>query len=226
MNDEIITGQAKGGYARAAKLSPQERSEIGARGARARWEAKEMAGDNIPHVLESFKSVLDISGTKLPCGAIVMGPNGIQRVLSENGIANAILGNRSGASKRLKRKAMEGGALLPVFVAPGQLKPFITNDLLDGPLKPIDYLDGNTMVRGYDASVIAAVCNIWLKAREAGALLSQQLPKAQKAEILARALAETGIIALVQLGEKKHPFCGRPSWPIMTPYAQTTLPAE
>lgn len=195
MNDKIITGQA-GGYARAAKLSSEERSEIGAKAARARWEAREKAGDTTPRVLESFKSVLDISGTELPC-AIVMGPNGIQRVLSENGITNAILGNRSGASKRLKRKAAEEGALLPLFVAPGQLKPFITNELLDGPLKPIDYLDGNTMVRGYEANVLAAVCNIWLKAREAGKLLSQQLPKAQKAEILARALAETGIVALV-----------------------------
>src|SRR5262245_51597787 len=116
MDEEMVTGQAKGGYARAAKLSAKERSEIGAKAARARWETKEKMGDNTPHVLESFKSVLDISGTKLPC-AIVMGPNGIQRVLSENGIANAILGNRSGASKRLKRKAMEGGTLLPVFVA-------------------------------------------------------------------------------------------------------------
>ena len=196
MDEKIVTGQMKGGYARAAKLSPEERSEISAKAARVRWGAMEKAGDDIPHVLESFKSVLDISGTKMPC-AIVMGANGIQRVLSENGIANAILGNRSGASKRLKRRALEDGALLPVFVAPGQLKPFITSELLDGPLKPIDYLDGNTRVRGYDASILVAVCNIWLKAREAGALLAQQLPKAQKAEILARALAETGIVALV-----------------------------
>jgi hypothetical protein len=173
MNDEVLTGQVKGGYARAAKLSSAERSEIGAKAAKARWEAKEKMEGNTPHVLESFKSVLDISGTKLPC-AIVMGPNGIQRVLSENGITNAILGTRSGASKRLKKRAREDGALLPLFVAPGQLKSFITNELLDGPLKPIDYVDGNTMVRGYDASVIAAVCNIWLKAREAGALLRQR----------------------------------------------------
>jgi hypothetical protein len=69
--------------------------------------------------------------------------------------------------------------------------------LLEGPLKPIDYLDGNRMVRGYDASVLAAVCSIWLKAREAGVLQAQQLAKAQKAEILTRALAETGIVALV-----------------------------
>jgi P63C domain len=41
------------------------------------------------------------------------------------------------------------------------------------------------------------VCNIWLSARQAGALQTQQLPKAQKAELLTRALAETGIVALV-----------------------------
>jgi hypothetical protein len=53
------------------------------------------------------------------------------------------------------------------------------------------------VVRGYDASVLVAVCNVWLRAREAGALQKQQLGKAQKAEILTRALAHTGIAALV-----------------------------
>jgi hypothetical protein len=52
-------------------------------------------------------------------------------------------------------------------------------------------------VRGYDASVLVAVCNVWLKARESGALQDQQLAKAQKAELLTRALAKTGIVALV-----------------------------
>jgi hypothetical protein len=133
---------------------------------------------------------------KLPC-AIIQGPHGIQRVLSENGITNAILGSRSGASKRLKKAASEGGAPIPLFIAPRQLKPFIDNELLSGPLTPIDYLDGDRTVRAYDASVLVAVCNIWLKAREAKVLQAQQLPKAQKAEILTRALAETGIVALV-----------------------------
>ena len=68
---------------------------------------------------------------------------------------------------------------------------------MDGPLKPIDYRDGDRIVRGYDANVLVVVCNIWLSARQAGALQAQQLPKAQKAELLARALAETGIVALV-----------------------------
>ena len=106
---------------------------------------------------------------KLPC-AIVQCRDGIRRVLSENGITNAILGTRSGASKRLKKAASEGGAPVPLFIAPRQLKRFITKDLLDGPLMPIDYIDGDRTVRGYDASVLVTVCDIWLRAREAGEL--------------------------------------------------------
>jgi len=98
----------------------------------------------------------------------------------------------------LKQKAAsEDGALLPLFVAPKRLEPFISKELLDGPLRPIDYLDGSRVVRGYDASVLVAVCDVWLKAREQGALQKQQLAKAQQAEILTRALAETGIVALI-----------------------------
>jgi hypothetical protein len=187
---------AKGGHARAAKLTDNQRSAIASDAAKKRWAAKERPADGPPRVLESFKSILDLAGMQLPC-AIIQGANGIQRVLSENGITNAILGSRSGASKRAKKAASEEGALLPIFVAPRQLKPFIDKELLDGPLTPIDYIDGDRTVRAYDASVLVAVCNIWLRAREAGELQAQQLPKAQKAEILTRALAQTGIVALV-----------------------------
>jgi hypothetical protein len=91
---------------------------------------------------------------------VIQGPGGVQRVLSENGITNAILGSRSGASKRLKKSASEEGALLPLFIAPRQLKSFIDKELMEGPLVPIDYVDGDRLVRGYDASVLVAVCNV------------------------------------------------------------------
>jgi hypothetical protein len=150
----------------------------------------------MPRVLEGYSNVLDLGGVKLPC-AVIEGPNGVQRVLSENGITNAILGSRSGASKRLKKAAEEGGMPIPLFVAPSQLKPFITQDLVEGPLQPIDYVDGDRVVRAYDASILVAVCGVWLKAREKGALQKQQLAKAQNAEALTLALADTGIVALI-----------------------------
>jgi hypothetical protein len=195
MTDDL-SGKAKGGFARAEVLSPEKRREIAKKGAAARWEKKTTESELMAHVLEGFKSILDIAGTKLPC-AVIQDANGIRRVLSENGITEAILGTRSGASKRLKKAAEEDGALLPLFLAPGQLKSFITEELLNGPLKPIDYLDGDRVVRGYEATVLATVCDVWLKARAAGALQAQQLPKAQQAEVLARALMQTGIVALV-----------------------------
>lgn len=61
----------------------------------------------------------------------------------------------------------------------------------------MDYLNGSKLVRGYNAKILPAVCNVWLKAREVGALEDQQLDKAQEAEFLTRALAETTIIALI-----------------------------
>ena len=195
---EQPVGRAKGGIARAKKLTAKRRSLIASTAAKKRWAPTtlEPAPIGLPRVLEGYYSVLDLAGTKLPC-AVIEGPAGIQRVLSENGITNAILGTRSGASKRLKKAASEEGALLPLFVAPSQLNEFITNDLLDGPLKPIDYVEGDRVVRGYDASILVAVCGVWLKARENKRLQKQQLSKAQQAENLMLALAETGVVALI-----------------------------
>jgi len=195
MSDDEPKGRAKGGHARSAMLSPEQKTEIASAAAKARW-AKRKLPDGAPCVLEGYKSELILAGMRLPC-AVINGPKGIQRVLTENGITLAVLGERSGGSKRLKKAAELDGALLPLFLAPSQLKLFIDKELYDGPLMPIDYQDGDRVVRGYDASALVAVCDIWLRAREAGALQDQQLAKAQKAEALTRALAQTGIVALV-----------------------------
>lgn len=68
---------------------------------------------------------------------------------------------------------------------------------MDGPLKPIKFLQGKTIQTGYDATALPLICDIWLKARDAGALQKQQLGKAKRAEILMRGLAHIGIVALV-----------------------------
>jgi hypothetical protein len=198
MNDKEVTGKAKGGYARAVKLTAEERSAIASQAAQKRWQASVRRSSDASgyKVLQGFKNELDLAGMRLPC-AVVQGPDGIRRVLTEHGITNAILGSRSGASKRLKKAAEESGALLPLFIAPGQLKPFIDKELIDGPLAPIIYEDEGKTVTAFDASALTAVCNIWLRAREAGALQKQQWPKAQAAEILMRSLAATGIVALI-----------------------------
>lgn len=191
-NDDSREIGKAGGRARAEKLTPAERSAIAAEAASVRWANRPQPTADMPRVLEGYSSVLELAGTKLPC-AVVEGPNGVQRVLSETGITRAILGTRSGASRRLKY----AGSLLPLFVAPSQLNSFITNEMREGPLKPIDYVDGGRVVRGYDHSILVAVCSVWLRARAEGKLQKQQLSKAQMAETLTLALADTGVAALI-----------------------------
>lgn len=86
---------------------------------------------------------------------------------------------------------------LPPFLSATALKPFIDQEL-GAPTVPVKYrtVDGG-MALGYEASLLPKVCEIYLKARDADALTSQQQHIAKACEILLRGLATVGIIALV-----------------------------
>lgn len=183
------TKQSLGGKARAEKLTEQKRSDIASVAAKARW-AKETDEGSLPKA--THRGELKIGDLRVPCAVLEDG----QRIISEHGITTA-LGSRSGASKRKKKSAENEGAPLPIFLAPSQLYSHITEELQSGPLQPVYYKDGRRKVVGYGAEVLPAVCDVWLKAREAGDLQPQQLARAQNAEILMRALAKIGIVALV-----------------------------
>lgn len=176
------TGKAVGGLARASSMTAEQRSESARKAAKAKAELASLP--KTTHI-----GTLQIGDVAIPCAVLEDG----RRVLSETGITQAMLGSRSGASKRLK----SAGAPLPMFVAPGQLKPFINKELEDGLLSPIRYVQEGKATQGFSAEILPVVCNVWLAARQAGALQSQQMDKAQKAEILMRGLATIGIIALV-----------------------------
>ena len=109
-------GKAKGGYMRAARLTPEERKAIAQKAAKERWEP------GLPRAV--YKGTLDIGGIQIPCAVLDNG----KRVLTENGITNALLGSRSGASKRIKKAQENDGAPIPLFLAPGntqkQMNPF------------------------------------------------------------------------------------------------------
>lgn len=198
MDELEPVGRARGGKAKNELMTPEERREQAFKMVRAKKEKVALL-ERLPRLLLK-KDPLVLAGVPIPCAIIEGGEDGeVRRVLTGSGIADAILGGRSGASIKLRRKAVqEGRAPLPVFLAPGQLKEFINKDLHNEPLlEPIECIDGNRIVTVYDARILPLVCEIWLKAREAGALQRQQLDKAQKAEVLMRALAHIGVIALV-----------------------------
>lgn len=192
-----MANKKAGGLARAEALSSERRKEIGASAIKARWE-NERLRESLPQVILK-RNDLKLADITIPC-AIVEGANGGDpiRVLTESGISNAILGGRSGGAIRRKRELKEAGAPLPIFLVQPQLNPILNSMINTEPLlKPIQYVDGNKIMTGYDARILPLACDIWLQAREKNLLQDQQKDKAQKAEILMRALAHVGIIALV-----------------------------
>ena len=184
MSEKLSEKRAKGGIARAQSLTPEKRKEIAMKAAQARWD------DSLPTA--THKGTLKIGDIEIPCAVLEDG----RRIITQTGIATA-LGSKSGASRRRAKALEEVGAPLPVFLAPNNIKQFISNDLIEGPLRIIVYKDGNRRSQGYVAEIIPIVCEIWLKARDARVLQSQQLDKVQRAEILMRGLAHIGIVALV-----------------------------
>ncbi len=116
------------------------------------------------------------------------------RVLTQTGFLTAI--GRS-PSPMAGRGAMSGIDNLPTFLVSKNLKPFITKELTASITSIQFRMKKGGYAIGYDAKLLPQVCEVYLKARDAGALLPSQLHIAAQAEILMRGLATVGIIALV-----------------------------
>lgn len=177
---------SKGGRARAESLTPRERSEIARKAVRARWDKAGKQTRELVHATHT--GVLKIGETEIPCAVLEDGT----RLLTQYGYFRAL--GRSG--RPAKGRGSDFEKVAP-FLALENLKPFVTLDLEDS-TKPILFrLSGGSLAYGYRAETLPRVCEVYLKAREAGALLATQLKFAKACEILVRGLAHVGIIALV-----------------------------
>ena len=131
---------------------------------------------------------LRIGGIEIPCYVL----EDETRVLSQSGFARAI--GRTGGS----RGGHEDFFNLPVFLRTRNLARFIP-EALSTSSRPIQFQapNGGSVATGYRATLLPEVCEVFLSARQAGALHPTQYHIAERAEILIRGLAQVGIIALV-----------------------------
>lgn len=200
MSDDKSSGQgpgdnlwrSKGGKARAEKMTKSERSEVARRAAEARW-AKE-AGTKV--VMATHTGELKIADPPITCAVLEDGT----RVLSETGMVNALGLYRSGAV-HVRARDPDGGQSLPLFVANKNIQPFVDDELEQILRRPIWFRQPGSASRqkGLDAKIIPKICEVWLRARDAGVLEGNKTQQAVavKADILMRALAEVGTVALV-----------------------------
>lgn len=176
-------GPSAGGKARAKSLSPIDRQSIARKAAEARW-----GGPKATHVGD-----ITIGEMVIPCAVLTTG----QRVVSQRGFQRAI-----GTGNPGKKDASEDTSAL---LQAKNLQPFISRSLADALREPLVYRvpdvgrGGNLwpVAHGINAKLIPEICDVYLKARDAGALHYKQERLAQQADVLMRGLAVVGIVALI-----------------------------
>jgi hypothetical protein len=175
---------AEGGRRRAEKLTPEERSQIAREGALARWSPDL----ELPRALcGSPDRPLRIADIEIPCYVL----EDERRVVVQSGMIEALGMTKGGSSHR-------GGTRLAKFVSSQTLGPYASPALLAGTQQSIRFRTATgAMALGFEATILADICDMVLEARRAGRLQKQQEHIADRAEILLRAFARVGIVALV-----------------------------
>lgn len=186
-------GASKGGRARASVLTKEQRSAIAREAVRARWikagrlkdflqdasesktEEKRSSG-NAELPFSMFPGKLKIGDLLLECHVL----NDERRVFTQGEMVRALTGgtDSSNLGRYLQAKALEG------------------LDLSGGPIR--FQIPGNPQLAlGSEATLLIEICEAYLDARAEGNLRPHQRKLAAQAEIIVRACAKTGIIALI-----------------------------
>ncbi|HLJ16105.1 MAG TPA: P63C domain-containing protein [Bryobacteraceae bacterium] len=186
--------QSQGGRARAAALTPEARREIAQMAADARWGGS---------VLRATHDGSFIIGQKTIAAAVLENK---KRVLTQETFLTALERAAKAKGGTGSRTRMGG---LPTFLVAENLKPFITDEVIQA-TTPIVYrnLKGQRTI-GYDAELLPMVCEVYLGLRDYANSIRETEPGQysrimnlqgrviQAADVLMRGLARVGIIAMV-----------------------------
>ena len=186
------TGRTRSGAARMAKLPPDERTTLARKAARFRWAELRKGDIYDPDDVGD----LPIVGQTIPCAVITV-EGEVVRLVSERELVKSLGGKRGGSHWRRARADAEAANLPPILSA-SNLREFISQELREGLTSRYMYKVGRGGVaHGLRGELYPMICDVFLKARDARKLLPSQENIAQTADILMRALAHTGIIALI-----------------------------
>ena len=179
--------RSKGGKVRAQRMPPERRSAIARKAAEARWAA------GLPEA--DFEGTFSIGDKSVSAAVLRDG----RRIITQATFLRALGRSRSPKAGTGVLSTVDE---LPFFLQAKALKPFISNDL-DMSTKTVFYktrASGRGV--GYDATLIRHVADVYLRFREHCLLEKGTIPvryarMIAAAEVIKNALADVGIIALV-----------------------------
>ena len=174
--------QSKGGLARAKALTPARRKAISQRAVQARWAATKQLQDPARTPDALCQGELEVGSVTIDCYVL----DNLKRVIHKRGMAKA-LGMKSGGGnvflRAMNRKGL--GSVLSTEVREKIDNPLVFNSLSGDP------------GHGYECTVLIDICDAIIGAEKDGKLGPNQGRLAVQAEIIMRAAAKLGIVALI-----------------------------
>jgi hypothetical protein len=170
-------GAAKGGRARAEMLTGGERATIARKAAAGRW--------GVPKATHEGPLVIP-GAPEIPSYVLEDG----RRVLSLRGLAGSLGQHPSASGGALRLGSSLGG------IDPNSWKLQDLAARLESPIR-FRQMRGGRVAFGYEATLLADICDAVLEARKTATLPRRQRPVADRCELLVRGFARVGIIALV-----------------------------
>lgn len=189
MKSEIKSKKANGGVARAAVLTPEQRSEIAKKAAQGRWSnnKEDISLSAKKAICGSPEKMLKIGEVEIECYVLEDGT----RVLSGRGMQQAI---------GLGGEAKTHGSKLRDFLSLDTIKPFVNNELAMAVNDPVRFIRpgrGGVPAIAFEATLLIDLCEAIIKAKSAKGFRTQWLPLAYQAQIITLSFAKAGIVAAV-----------------------------
>jgi hypothetical protein len=189
-----LLGASKGGQARANVLTAEQRKEIARKAVSARWEKAKAISQTAQ--VSSAGNVLktkaeDLDPIALFPGKLTIGDTGFnvyvldnrKRVMAQREVVRVLTGKQYGA--------------LPGLLAGQAVSEYVDVESILS--QTISFSIPGTQFKGlgYEATLLLDICDAFLRARDDKKLSGHQLRIAKQAEIITRACAKVGIIALI-----------------------------
>ncbi len=179
-NDE--TPQSKGGKARKAQLSPEERSRIAREAAKRRWGE----GPAPKAIAGAADKPIRIADMEVGCYVLDDG----RRVIPTNYMLDTLHMARGGSMVR-------GMNRLELFVSRERIKPFVSSNLLDRIKNPVRFKTGGNIAYGYDSDTLIDIAEAVIRADNEVGLQKQQAGIAHQCQVITSSLTRVGLVALI-----------------------------
>jgi hypothetical protein len=202
--DDKDSSKARGGYARAEALTPEQRADSARKAALARWskpvevdvpeppvDDDEIIAPEPAMPIARWRGLLNIVGLEVPCYVLDSG----EKIIGRTSATELLTG-------------IKGGGALEKYIGVKALEPFINSDLVLERMVPFRLLEVEGLekaVKGLPADLMIEVCQGFVAALQSSFDLQSPYPKmtdrqrqmAIKASMFLSACAKIGLEALI-----------------------------